>query len=103
MGAKTKALNAISAGAKNTGTGLKLGPYEWDEAFVIQSPNGNRPIGVKRKTKKRYPLTAAQLGKPLIYREFKKALDASLKNFINGDYRVELYKEMSKRFDKLMK
>lgn len=103
VGARTKAINSVVAGAKQTDDGLRLGPYEWSEGFVIRSPKSNRLIGVQRKTKKRLPLKAAELGKKFVYREFKSGLHKGVRSFQRGDFRLELYKEMSKRFDRLMK
>jgi len=100
ISARTRAINAVVAGAKETDTGLSLGPYEWDGGFIVTSKYGKK-IGVKRYGKKRYPLQPTEIGKNFVHREVKRALDNARAKF-ERSYGRELAKEVNKRYKKIL-
>jgi len=100
ISARTQAINSVVAGAKETDTGLSLGPYEWDGGFIITSKYGKQ-IGVKRYGKNRYPLERTEIGKNFVYREISRALDNARAKF-ERSYGRELAKEVNKRYKKIL-
>lgn len=99
--ARTRAINAVVAGAKETDTGLSLGPYEWDGGFIVTSKYGKR-VGVKRYGKKRYPLQPTEIGKSFVHREVKRGLENARARF-ERRYSRELAKEINKRYTRILR
>lgn len=100
--AYSRAINAVSLGAKKTDSGLTKGPYYWDQAFVVTSPYSGRDVAIQRKGKKRYPTKAAELDKRFVSRVIKKSLDDASNKFVRSELSRDLTQEYEKRFKRLV-
>ena len=92
-------ISASTAGAKPSDPGYSVGPYVWPNAF-----SNSRLKGIyERKGSGRYPIKIAAFGEAFTTAELKKATDSVIKNNLDNDFQVKLFRELSYRLDKFLK
>lgn len=116
------AISALSAGAKKTQDGFKLGQYQWDDAFVVGLPtnriNGGysgKPVifyrdptkperGPQRESNRNtgYPLNRAEIGQKFVAKEVRKAMDSVARDTVNKNLTPALNKELQFRINRQM-